>query len=111
MIVLGANSSGIWFRTTHISSPTTWTFGSGSLKSTFYGHSLAIRTSGLGTSGRLEGLATYTASFGSHLHHPSMLLRLTPEPNLPSTGVSISPLGIRTSYGSLMREILHPWPV
>lgn len=42
---------------------------------------------------------------------PSMLLRPTPEPNLPSTGVSISPPGIRTSYGSLMHELLHPWPV
>ena len=68
--MLSANLSRTWFRTIYILLPTTWIFGSGSLKSMSYDYSLAIQMSGPSTSGRLVALATYTASFGSYLHPP-----------------------------------------
>ncbi len=88
--MLSTNSSGTWFRATYILLPTTWIFGSGSLKSMSYDYSLAIQISGPSISGRLRVLATYTASFRSYLHLPLMLLQLKHELNSPSTRVLIS---------------------
>jgi hypothetical protein len=108
MIIFGANLSRTWFRAIYILSLTTWISVSGFSKNIFYGHSLAIRTSNPSTSSRLEVPAIYTISFGSYLYFPLILLQPIHELNLPSIRIGISRPGIRTSYSSLIHEILYP---